>query len=34
MNFKAQFDMRLNPDHQKDAETDYRVMFGFNWTFN
>lgn len=34
MDFKAQFDMRLNPDHQKDAETDYRVMFGFNWTFN
>lgn len=34
MNFKTQFDMRLNPDHQKGAETDYRVMFGFNWTFN
>ena len=34
MSFKLQADMRLNPDHQKDAETDYRVMFGFSWTFN
>ncbi len=34
MNFKLQFDMRLNPDHQKNAETDYRMMLGFNWTFN
>ncbi len=34
MNFKAEFDMRLNPDHQKNAETDYRLMLGFNWTFN
>ena len=34
MSFKTQFDMRLNPEHQKDAETDYRVMFGFSWTFN
>lgn len=34
MNFKTQVDMRLNPDHQKGAETDYRIMFGFNWTFN
>ena len=34
MSLKLQADMRLNPDHQKDAETDYRVMFGFSWTFN
>lgn len=34
MNFKVQADMRLNPDHEKDAETDYRIMFGFSWTFN
>ena len=34
MSFKIQADVRLNPDHQKDAETDYRIMFGFNWTFN
>ena len=31
MALRSEFDMRLNPDHQKDAATDYRVMIGFNW---
>ena len=33
MTLRSEFDMRLNPDHQKDADTDYRVMFGFNWNW-
>lgn len=31
MGLRSQFDMRINPDHQKDAANDYRVMFSFNW---
>jgi len=31
MGLRSQFDVRLNPDHQRDASTDYRIMFGFNW---
>ena len=31
--FKSELAMRLHPDHQKDAETDYRAMFSFAWEF-
>jgi len=31
--FKSEFAVRLHPEHQKDAETDYRAMFGLSWAF-
>ena len=31
--FKGEIAVRLNPEHQQDAETDYRAMFGLSWAF-
>ena len=31
--FKSELAMRLNPDHQADAPTDYRAMLGLSWDF-
>lgn len=31
--FKSELAARINPDHQSDAETDYRAMFGLSWAF-
>lgn len=30
---KSEFALRLNPEHQSDAETDYRAMIGLSWAF-
>ncbi len=31
--FKSEVAVRLHPEHQRDAETDYRAMFGLSWAF-
>jgi hypothetical protein len=33
LSLRSEFDVRLNPDHIKDVETDYRAMFSLNWNF-
>ncbi len=34
MSFKMQGGVRVHPDHQKDADNDYQLLFGFDWKFN
>lgn len=31
--FKSELAVRLNPEHESGAETDYRAMFGLSWAF-
>lgn len=31
--FKSEFAVRLNPEHESGAETDYRGMVGLSWAF-
>lgn len=34
MQFKTQGGVRVHPNHQKDADNDYQLLFGFDWKFN
>lgn len=33
LTIQSELGLRLNPDHQKDADTDYRAMFGLKWDY-
>ena len=33
LTIQSELGVRLNPDHQKDADTDYRAMFGLKWDY-
>ncbi len=33
LTIQSELGMRLHPDHQKDADTDYRAMFGLKWDY-
>ncbi len=33
LTIQSELGMRLHPDHKKDADTDYRAMFGLKWDY-
>ena len=33
LTIQSELGLRLHPDHQKDANTDYRAMFGLKWDY-